>query len=85
MRLVSAKFEHDMGIRLQDLQREAAERREREERAAKEKARELENMRILCADPPRLLQLVALEAKALLQGQASAFLLDGHAQSRGRY
>lgn len=89
MRLEVAKefayFGQKLGIGLQGLQREAAERREREERVIKEKSKELENMHMLFADQPRLLQLVALGAKALLQGQASAFLIDEQSQSRGRY
>ena len=85
MRLRLAKFEQSVGIGLQGLERDAAERRKREERAAEEKARELKQIRMLLADQPRMLHLVAHEVKALLQGQASVFLLDKHTQSSGEY
>lgn len=85
MRTNFARVGQSLSIGLQGLQREAAERKEREERAVKEKAREEENIRMLFADRPRLLHLVALGAKTLLQGQASDFLLDGHTQIKGKY
>ena len=85
MRTDFAKVGQNLSTGLQGLQREAAERREREERAAKEKAREEDNIRMLLADQPGLLHLVALGAKALLQGQASDFLHDGHTQNRGKF
>lgn len=84
MRLCFARFEQNMGIGLQGLEREAAERREREMRAAEEKERELEKLRMLIADPSRLLHLVANGTSALLQGQASALLLDLDTQSKGK-
>lgn len=84
MRSEFAKVGQNLSVGLEGLQKEAAERREREERAAKEKVREEENIRTLFADQPRLLHLVALGAKALFQGQASAFLLDGHTQNMSK-
>ena len=84
MRLRFDKFEQDMGIGLKGLEREAAERREREVKAVEEKERELEKLRMLIADPSRLLHLVAHGTSALLQGQASALLLDLDTQSRGK-
>ena len=80
-----ANFEQSVGIGLQGLEREAAERREREERIAEETARELRNIRMLVIEQPRNLRLVAHSNKALLQGEASVFLRTEHTQSRGRF
>lgn len=84
-RLRLAKFEQSAGIGLQGLEREAAERRMREERAAEEKARESEYIRMLLTDQSKILHNATHGIKALLQGQASVFLLKEHAQSMGKY
>ena len=85
LRLRLANFEQSAGIGLQGLEREAAERREREERVAEETARELRNIRRLVTEQPRNLHVVAHGIKALLQGEASVFLRDGQIQSRGSF
>ena len=77
LRLRLVKFEQSVGMGLQGLEREAAERTQREERVVEE----LRKIRMLHADQPRLLDAF----KALLRGQASAFLLDRNTQSSGRY
>ena len=59
----------------QGMVREAAERRERDERFI-----ELKHIRMLYEDQPRILHTF----KALLHGQALAFLLDRQTQSGGK-
>lgn len=73
-----------MGIGLQGLAREAAERRAREMRAAEEKDSELEKLRMLIADPSSLLHRVAHRISALLQAQGSTLLLNLDTQSKGK-
>ena len=85
LRLRVENFEQSVGMGLQGLAREAAERREREVKAAEEKAKELEKLRMLMADPSSLLRLVARGTSTLLQGQASDLLLDLDSQSKGKY
>ena len=75
MRLRLAKFEQSMGMGLQGLEREAAERRESQERVFEE----LKKLRMLYADQPRFLDAF----KALLQGQASDFLHERYTQGDG--
>ena len=77
LRLRLAKFEQSVGMGLQGWEREAAERIQREERVVEE----LRKIRMLHADQPRLLGAF----KALLQGQASAFLLDRNTQNNGEH
>ena len=61
---------------LQGMKREAAERRERDERFIEE----LKHIRMLYEDQQRILHTFM----ALLHGQALAFLLDRHTQSGGK-
>ena len=67
------------------LEREAAERRERELRVAKENAKELEQLHMLLTEPSSLLHLVACKTSALLQEQGLAPLLDREAQRKGKH
>lgn len=80
-RILLEKFSEDFVIGQQDLKREAAEREYRDERAAKERARELEAMRVLKLEEKKrfdeLHRLIGASAKALLLGKASAFLSEG--------
>ena len=85
MRLRFANFERNMGIGLQGLEREAAERKEREIKAAEGKSRELEDLRRLLADPSKLLRLVANGTSTLLQDQGSTILSDLDTESKGEY
>ena len=76
----------DTVIGLQDLKRDLAERKYREERAAKESAREREAMLVLQLEKMKRLddlhRLIGESAKTLLLERASAFIFEG-AKGRG--
>ena len=79
-RILLEKFSEDFVIGQQDLKRDAAERKYREERAAKERAREREAMRVLKLEEKKrfdeLHRLIGASAKALLLEKASAFVSE---------
>ena len=80
-RMVLEKLTEDTVIGLQDLKREAAERKYREERAAEERIREREAMRVLEMEKIRRLEdlrrLIGQSAKALLMEEAIEFVSEG--------
>ena len=86
-RMVLEKLTEDTVIGLQDLKREAAERKYREVRAAEERAREREAMRVLEMEKINRLddlhRLIGASAKALLMEEATAFVSDGTYSTQG--
>ena len=75
LRLSLEKFEEDMVIGLQGLERETAERRYQEVKASEERRKEGDTTRLLIQEQSKKLeQFVARGIKALLVGQASQFI-----------